>query len=121
MVTFIYHNFVVLTAVSCPTYSGIPYQVKALVVCVMFFIIIMCRKVTKKQAHWKHLKPRSVFVRSINLAYLYCDLVLITNLQSSLIDFMLKVNCVIIWGTLKVIFNCWIQEKYFHTSKFPKL
>ena len=50
IVTLIYQNFVVLRAFSCVTDSDIPYQIKALVVCVMFFIIIMCRKVTKKQA-----------------------------------------------------------------------
>ena len=51
MVTLTYQNFVVLTAVSCAIDSDIPYQVKALVVRASFFIIIMCRKVTKKQAH----------------------------------------------------------------------
>ena len=110
MVT-IYQNFVVLTAVSCATNSDVPDQVKAFLVCVMFFIIIVCGKVTKKQAHWKHLKSRSNFVGSINLVHLYFHLVLITNFQSSWIEFMLKVNSVIIWETLKVIFNCWIEEK----------
>ena len=78
----------------------------------MFFIIIICRKVPKKQAVYKDLKPISTFVRwSVNLVHLYRDLVLIRNFQSSLIDFMLKVNSVIIWETLKVIFNWWVEEK----------
>ena len=120
MVTSIYQNFVVFRSVSCPTDSHIPYQIKALMVFVTFFIIIMCSKVTKKHAHQKHLKPRSNVVRSVNLVHLYRDLVLIANFHSSLIDFLLKVNSVIIWGTLKVIFNCWIEENQFHRSKFAK-
>ena len=87
MVTLIYHNFVVLTAVICATNSDVPDQIKPLVICVAFFIIIVCRKVTKKQILKKHLKPSSNFVRSVNLVHLYRDLALITNFQSSLIDF----------------------------------
>ena len=51
MVTLIYQNFVVVTAVSCATGSDVPDQLKALAVSVTFFIIIISRKVTKKQAH----------------------------------------------------------------------
>ena len=120
MVTSIYQNFVVFRSVSCPTDSHIPYQIKALMVFVTFFIIIMCSKVTKKHAHQKHLKPRSNFVRSVNLVHLYRDLLLIANFCSSLIDFWLKVNSVVICGTLKVIFNCWIEEKQFHRSNFAR-
>ena len=71
---------------------------------------MMFRKVIKKQAHCKH-KPRSNCVRSINLVHLYHDLVFITNFQSSLINFILKVKYVIVCGAVKVIFICYILEK----------
>ena len=120
MVTLIYKNVLVITAFSCATNSYVHYLIKVLMICVTFIITIMCRKVTKKQAHQKYIKSRSNCVRSINLIQLYHDFVLITNLQSPLINCILKVKYVIICGTLKVIFICWIEEKQIHRSKFAK-
>ena len=59
----------------------------------------------------RNIKPRSDCVMSINLIHLYRDLVMIRNLQSSLIYFILKVKYIIVCGALKVIFICWMEEK----------
>ena len=95
-------EFLVVIAVGCGEICYVSYLINDLVFCIKFLITIMFREVITKQEHYEPIKAKSNCVRSINLVHRYLDLVLIRNLRSTLINFILKDKYVGVCGTLKV-------------------
>ena len=104
-------EFLVVIAVGCGEICYVSYLINDLVFCIKFLINIMFRKVIKKEQHYERIKARPNSVMSFNLVQCHLDLVLIRNLQSSSIYFILKDKYVNVCGTLKVVFICWKEEK----------